>query len=183
MIINSKGYALDFIQKQIVADKSAHLFSYIFRFKSPKTKLIYIARAEYHKEDFFGIKFYAKIHKRSDYRYSKIINRGDISNILVTCAKVVPLLLKEYPKASFGFIGARSIDRKKKVESYCNNQRYKVYTSHIPSLFGNITFTHFCYEEMSSYLLVNNLNTNIYDTEQKIKQVVKTTYNTILDVN
>ena len=103
-----------------------------------------------------AIKFYVKQHSKSDLKYSLITNKGDIGNILITCAKVVPLLLREYPNASFGFLASRSIDpESKKVEGYYKNQRFKTYVYLCLKKFGSQTFEHIAYEKISSYLLVN----------------------------
>ena len=157
MIINSKGYELKFIQTDFCRDKSDHLFTNIYTFFSSKTKLKYVIRAEYHSEDVFVVKFYCKAHRKSNHKYSKITNRGDVLNILVTNAKVIPDLLKKYPEASFGFTGSRSIDfRSNTIEGYQKNQRYRVYCNIVQTLIGSVTFTHFAYENISGYMLINN---------------------------
>ena len=126
MIIKSKGYELSFVQKKNIRE-SNHIFTFIYKFYSPHTKLHYVVNADYHNEDVFAIKFYAKIHKKSDYKYSKISNKGDLINILLTAAKVIPILHKEYLTASFAFSGARSIDiDSQKVENYQLNQRFRI---------------------------------------------------------
>lgn len=177
------GYNLNFIQKRPCKDASSHLYTLVYKFYSPVTKYNYILHAEYHEENVFAIKFYCKKDKRSDYKYNKIVNKGDVGNIFITCAKVVPLLLSEYPTSSFGFSGARSIDFKsKKVENYTNNQRFRLY-KHVASLkFGTKTFTHFEYEKISSYLLINNDCANVNSNETKIKNMFRKTYNTLPDL-
>jgi hypothetical protein len=184
MLIKSKGYELIFIQTHPVKDKTAHLVSYIYKFYSPKTKLNYVLTADYHENTFFAIKFYAKKDKRSDNKYSKVVNKGDVGNILVTCAKVIPILLKKFPDASFGFIGSRTIDfQSDKIEGYSNNQRFRLYTYHLPQLIGYKTFKHKAYEKASSYVLLNNNAPNLKKLEQDIKSMVINTYSNILNVN
>ena len=129
MNFDYEGYELKFIQKKPCKDGSDHLFSLIYKFFSPVTRYIYILHADYHRDDFFAIKFYCKKDRHSDFKYSKIINKGDIGNILMTCIKIVPILLNVFPNASFGFIASRSIDdATQKVESYINNQRFRIYS-------------------------------------------------------
>jgi hypothetical protein len=131
----------------------------------------------------FAIKFYAKIHKRSDLKYSKIINKGDLINILLTAAKVIPILLKDYTTASFAFSGARSIDiYSQKVESYQLNQRFRVYRGLITKVFGSEKFTHFQYEEISAYMLVNNSSSDINEKEREIAKMFTETYNELPDI-
>ena len=119
------------------------------------TKYWYILNADYHNEDVFAIKFYCKKDSKSDYKYSKIINKGDFGNILVSCAKVIPLLLETYPTASFAFCASRSVDSKNNtVEQLPLNQRFQTYRYIAEKKFGPITFTHFEYPHISCYLMV-----------------------------
>tara|TARA_R110000868_G_C10961540_1_gene768571 strand:- start:258 stop:806 length:549 start_codon:yes stop_codon:yes gene_type:complete len=176
------GYTLNFIQKTKCNDKSDHLFSIVYKFHSPITKYNYIINAEYHKQDIFAIKFYCVKDKRSKYKYNKIVNKGDIGNIMITCAKVIPLLINDYPAASFGFCGARTVDLKsRKAESYSNNQRFRIYKKIVSLKFGTKTFTHYEYDEISSYLLVNNL-VDVILSEKKIKNMFRQTYNNLPDL-
>lgn len=182
MNFNYPGYNLNFIQKSNCKDKSSHLFTIVYKFYSPITKYNYIINADYHLEDVFAIKFYCTKDKRSDYKYNKIVNKGDLGNIFITCAKVIPLLLQSYPTASFGFCGARSVDFKsKKVENYTNNQRFRIYKNIVSIKFGVKTFTHYEYEQISSYLLINN-NCNVIVNEKRIKKMFSSTYNNLPDL-
>ena len=177
------GYELKFIQKQPSKDKSSHLYSLIYKFFSPISNYHYILTADYHKEDVFAIKFYCKKDRHSDYKYSKIVNKGDVGNILMTCAKAVPLIFKDYPTASFGFSGARSIDFKSlKVEDYRNNQRFRIYKKLVAIKFGTQTFTHYEYEAISAYLLVNNKCKNIKQKERDIAHMFSATYINLPDL-
>jgi hypothetical protein len=179
----SGGYHLTFIQKEGNRDESAHLYSLIFKFFSPHTNFKYIVRADYHECDVFAIKFYVDQQKRSDYKYSIITNKGDTTNIIVTCAKVVPLLLVDYPNASFAFAGSRSIDKvSNKIESYYQTQRFVIYRDFAARFFGVETFEHFEYAEISSYLLLNKGPGRIEDREKRIRQMFIETYNTLLDL-
>ena len=169
MIFNYSGYDLNFIQNKPCRDSSSHLFTSVFKFYSPVTRYFYILNADYHQEDVFGIKFYAKKDSHSDFKYNKIINKGDLGNILVTCARVVPILLQKYPTASFGLIGSRTVDdNSKKVENYSNNQRFKIYKYLISTKFGIQTFEHFEYQAISGYLLVNKKNNDIPQKERTV---------------
>lgn len=176
------GYNLKFIQKEPCKDGSAHKYTYIYKFFSPVTKLHYIIRAEYHSFDVFAIKFYCKQHRHSERKYNIITNKGDIGNIFVTCVKVIPLLLDKNRKASFGICGARTIDSKKRVENYVNNQRYKIYRELIPTKIGRDTFEHFEYDHVSSYLLLNKSAGDIINREREIKEMFCNTYTALHDI-
>jgi len=178
LTFNYPGYELKFIQKRKVSDGSAHRFTIYYKFYSPITKYFYILTAEYHDEGVFAIKFYCKKDRNSDHKYSKIVNKGDLGNILVTCAKAVPLLLEDYPDASFGFIGSRSVDSKSRtIEGYNSNQRFRTYRYIVQEKFGNKTFEHIEYPTISGYLLLNRRSFN--DIEYKkalISSMVRDTY-------
>lgn len=183
MTFDSKGYELTFVQKRAIRDKSAHRFTFVYKFFSPITKYIYILNADYHDSDVFAIKFYVKHHRKSNHKYSIITNKGDVANILITCAKIVPILLKDYENASFSIAGSRSIDKcSKKVEDFTENQRFRIYRILASELFGAITFSHFEYPRLSAYLLVNNNCENITVKENEIVKMFSETYNELLDV-
>lgn len=184
MTFDYSGYDLRFIQKEGNNDESAHAFSYVYKFHSPVTKYNYILRADFHEEDVFAIKFYCKKDRHSKYKYSKIINKGDIGNILITCANIIPRLLIQHPNASFGFVGARTLDKASgKVESYINTQRFRVYTNIIKMKFGNVTFEHYEYPDISGYLLVNRTScTDISAKETAIRKIFSATYNHLPDI-
>lgn len=148
----------------------------------------YILLADYHDNDFFALKFYPKPFRKSTKKYSLITNRGDLGNIVITCLKVIPLLLEKYPTASFGFAGARSFDpvNKKKNkkgktigrwEQLEENQRFKVYSAIVRKRIGDITFQHFIYKEISAYMLINRKCKNIDLKETIIKIMLSATYN------
>lgn len=184
MVITShtSGYQPSFIQSHPVIDNTDHLKTYVFKFFSKKTKLFYIIRCEYHKYDFIALKFYAKMHRKSDNKYSKIINRGDIFNILKSCASVVPIMLNTYPNASFGLVGSRTIDlRARKIENYNNNQRFKLYRDLIPRFISSNRFIHKSYEKASSYIIFNKTNHNS-NFEKQILDMVCDTYPDLLNV-
>lgn len=183
MSFDSPGYPLKFIQRDRCKDETSHQFTYIYKFCSPRTKLQYIIRADFHEEDVFSIKFYVQQHSKSDYKYSKVTNKGDVGNILASCVKVIPHLLQQYPKASFGLIGGRTIDKKaNKAESYEENQRFRIYRKYASQKIGSKTFTHVEYSSISAYLLINNVNTNIEEKEGLIKKMFIKTYPDLLNI-
>jgi hypothetical protein len=183
LTFDSPGYELIFIQKCPCRDETAHEFSLIYKFFSEKTKYWYIVNADYHTEHVFAIKFYCKKDRKSDFKYSKIVNKGDVGNILITCAKLVPRILIDYPNASFVFAASRSVDSKNKmVEPYVMNQRFGTYKYLAANKFGAITFTHFEYPEISCYLMVNNKNDNVSKTERTIVKMLTKTYPNILNL-
>lgn len=94
----------------------------------------------------FALKFYAQKDSKSDFKYSHIINKGDVYNILLTCLKAVPIILEKYPGASFGFIGARTVDPvSKRVEGFSYTQLTRIYTKIVEQKIGFETFAHLSY--------------------------------------
>lgn len=181
MTFDFHGYDLEFIQKKKIKDESEHLYSFIYKFRSPITKLHYILTADYHNNDFFAVKFYPKSLKKSDYKYHIITNKGDVGNILITCLKIIPLLLQDYPRASFGFAGAPSYDKKsERLEKYDKNQRFNIYKYIAQLKIGSQTFQHYEYEEISGYLIVNrNCKGGIDIMEPLLRKMLSETYNNL----
>ncbi len=86
----------------------------------------------------------------------------------MSCAKVIPLLLQQYPNASFA--ASRSVDTyNKMIEDYRRTQRYALYCYMIPLKFGTVTFNHYAYDEISSYIL-HNKNSAKTKKEVELKQ-------------
>lgn len=183
MNFDYQGYDLKFIQCDKCRDESPHLYTKIYKFFSPVTHYSYILRADYHKFDVYAIKFYCKRLRHSDFKYSKITNKGDLGNIIVTCLKVIPILLKEQPSVSFAFAGARTIDsQSSKVENYENTQRYRVYEYIVSKKIGTQIFSHFSNEQVSSYLLLNKQEKNIKARKEAIENMFKETYDDLHNI-
>lgn len=182
-------YDLKFIQKDNCRDGSDHLFTLIYKFFCPDSKLNYIIRAEYHNEKVFGIKFYCKKDRGSDFKYNKIINKNNYSTVIrifETCLSLISELLKLYPDSHFALMSSRSVDfsnSKKLTEALPKNQRFRVYTKFIQDRIANVTFSHFEYPSLSSYLLINNCENNIDSKELKIKEMFERTYSYIPDLD
>ena len=132
--------------------------------------------------------FYCKKDKRSDFKYNKIINKHNSSTVLKilnTCLSVVPMLLQLSPNCNFALLSSRSVDfssSKRLTEGLPQNQRFRIYSRFIQERIGNITFTHFAYEKISSYLLINNNEKDIYAKETRVKEIFERTYKIIPDI-
>lgn len=134
--------------------------------------------------DFFAIKFYAKKDRKSLRKYQNVINKGDVSGVVVTAAKAIPYLLNDFPNASFGFFGSRTLDKKSRtLEPIKNNQRFKLYRYHIPQLIGSKTFQHYSYENGSAYSLINRNVGDINKYEKKIRAKLVYDYPDLTFVN
>ena len=171
MLITLKPDKLILVDKVVAKDDSDHLHTLIYAFKSQDNNQRYIVRAEYHREDVFGIKFYAKNHEQSEKKYQLVTNYKHPIRVFITCAIVLPILKSEFETASFGFIGARSIIKDAIIEDKRENVRFKIYTKHIPQLVGDDLFEHFEYPKISSYLVVNRTCGDIKKRKKAIEDV------------
>lgn len=160
------------------------LICHIYKFYTDKTdkcqRLKYIIRVESIK-DIFAIKFYAARDKKLDNKYNRIIKAHGYSEtlrIFVTCANIVPLILRDFPLSSFVINGAQSLDlQSDKIEDKSNNQRFRLYKNVAIRLFGDKLFTHYEFVEISSYLMVNKTGClNIDEKKNKIKEILTNTY-------
>lgn len=80
------------------------------------------------------------------------------------------MLLQPYPKASFCFLGAQTIDAKGHKEQRQLTQRFRIYMTIIRRIIGPETFTIFEYPSISGCFLINNAK--YPDAEQGMEQVM-----------
>lgn len=179
MLDQIRPFKLEFIQKASPKERDAFDFSLIYKFYTDRTehyqRLKYIIRAEAY-EDVFAIKFYAARDRQLEDKFHRIVKAHDYKGalrIFVTCASLIPTLIKEYPKASFAVNGAESMDMESgKVESKASNQRFRIYRTMALNLFGRETFEHIEYENVSSYVLVNRAGCDdIKEKAERIKEM------------
>lgn len=171
------SYPLCFVQARREQDESKHLITFIYKFRSPVTKLKYIVRAELHECDVFTVKFYPNSLKHSDYKYSLLTFKHDVPRIIMTVAQVVVVLLDQFPNACFAFYGSPTFDKtRKQFEQGSLNKRYRVYFEFVKRAFGTGTFAHFTYFDLNGYLLVNRNHKDVDRKEQEIAQMFIETY-------
>lgn len=92
----------------------------------------------------------------------------------MSCANVIPLLLAEFPSASFTIMASRSVDKHNKwTEPVGNNQRYRLYEYIVPLKFGTATFEHVKNPANSTYMLFNRKSSV---TKDWIKIMLQATY-------
>lgn len=184
MLDKIRPYDIHFIQKASPRDGDAFRLSYIYKFRSNKTEkyqsLKYIIRVEV-IDDIYAIKFYAARDRKLDNKYNRIIKAhsySDTLRIFVTCASIVPMILKDEPLASFIINGAQSLDLKSnKIEDKANNQRFRLYRNIAIRLFGKVLFEHYEFPEISSYLIVNKKDCpNIEEKKNRIKDTLLNIY-------
>lgn len=178
-------YDIKFVQKASPATRDAFQFLLVYRFFSESflnhQRLKYIIRVEAIKGDIFALKFYAARDRKLEDKYHRIIKAyryRETLRIFITCASLIPELLKEYPKASFIINGAQSHDMESnKIEGRESTQRFRIYRYTASTVIGKKTFEHFEFPEISSYLLVNRKDTQDIESEkERIKNVLLDLY-------
>lgn len=179
MLDNIKAYSIQFIQKVSSSPNDTFDFCMVYCFYTePKDKasqrLKYIIRAEAHR-DVFAIKFYATRDKHLDYKYNRILDTHsyiETLRIFYTCASLIPILMKDYPEASFIVNGARSIDVTNKIEDGSETQRFRIYRTLATMIVGEKTFIHYQFKEVSSYLLLRKKNgIDIEEDKNRVKNI------------
>ncbi len=177
------GYSLKFVQRDRCRDKSDHEFTDIYTFFSPQTKLKYVLRAEYFCTNTYAIKFYAKRDRSHPNKYSRIVDRGDTKNILLTAGNVIERSLDYISDVSFALAGSRSFDPvSNRIESYKRNQRFRIYRELLVRHIGDSTFEHIAYDEISCYLLLNKQNDDLAEKRNEIEESFRNTYDELLNV-
>jgi len=87
---------------------------------------------------------------------------------------------KVNPLASFGFIGAHSVNKKRKgeivPEGKENTQRFRVYQTLMFNFFGQQTFEHSQNLARSAYLLINRQNQPIDDFKKRAEEMFRRLY-------
>lgn len=162
MFDNIRPYNLKRIQRDH-SSKVCKLFDecFVYKFFTDKnTKggpTRYIARAERYGEC-IAVKFYPQ-SAEEDYRYSISTNRFSfrgVLQIILTCANLIPILMKKYPNASFIIKASEGIDLQLNTEEpEQNNQRFRIYRYAISKVIGDDHFEHYEYPNVSAYLLLN----------------------------
>lgn len=148
------AYPFYFIQKD-KGDSSGLLHILLYRFKSTKSKLVYIVRVEEYEHNIYAVKFYQKSHSLSPNKYRIMTNTYEPRRIINTCINIMLTIYQNNEKASFGFIGANGL----KEDINCT-KRYRVYSKIIATYFSDKHFYHKENIDKSAYMLINNIALN-----------------------
>lgn len=188
-INENRSSAYSFILQQLfLLERSVYNYTYkgtknytnlkvdVYTFKC-EFNHIYIVEIEKFERNIYIIQYYLKSHSDSDNRHSLIIskdsknNKTGAKNFLIVLNTIQDLMfsyLSRNNKASFGFIGAKSISYNKNNAlntkileilnedgTYNNTQRFRIYRNFIRRYFSTKVFKHIEFKSMSSYLLLN----------------------------
>ena len=141
------SYEYYFIQN-IKGDENIKLTK-LYRFKSLKSKRVYIVRIECYDMNVYAIKFYLKCHRFSENKYNLLSNDYEPRRIVLTCISILKEIYKDDIHSSFAFIGANCLG-----EPNHATRRFFVYKKIITTFFGVETFEHRYNESNSAYILV-----------------------------
>ncbi len=139
-----------------IKGKPGNTITWLYRFKT-KLNDRYIIEAVQHDYDMFIVKFYKKNEKSSLYKYNKVYNDHDARKILGTCIAVANEILKCKPEASFGFLGEPTLKENQKKSPRLDTKRHRIYKHLATSYFSPEGWDHIWIEEISGYLLFNNI--------------------------
>lgn len=156
-----RSYAFNLIDKKTNPDAGV-LCRSLYNFVTPRRR--YIALVENYRNNIYIIKYYADCHSKSKNKYSFVYNDEYAPAIIRTCVNIMLVCYGDNQMASFGFIGAHSIDKggkKGSVESKINTQRFRIYQQVMFTFFGKKTFAHSRIKQYSAYLMINRKNGKI----------------------
>jgi hypothetical protein len=146
-----------------------------YRFQTPVTR--YTVELEHYHHDIFIIKFYRTSDRKNKLRFNIMTNEHNCPRIVSTCIHILLSILKSKQLASFGFIGANTIDPAINfIEDKQTTKRFRVYKMAMENLVGEKIFHHSMDQVHSTYLMVNNKNQSIEDIIEKAKIMFERIY-------
>ncbi|MGN6398751.1 MAG: hypothetical protein ACTHMI_24500 [Mucilaginibacter sp.] len=147
----------------------------IFRFETAAAR--YTVELERYHHDIFIIKFYRTKDSKNKNKFNIITNENNCTRIILTCIQILLSVLKTYPLASFGFVGANTIKPELGyIEAKRNTKRFRVYKTAMENMVGEQMFHHSMDEIHSTYLMVNNRNKSVEDILEKAKKMFEKLY-------
>ncbi len=149
------------------------LYVDIYRFKSTKSKLTYLVRVERYEHNMYAVKFYQKNHRLSPKKYQILSHTFEARRIIYTCMNVMFSVLKENPRASFGFIGANCED-----EDEANTKRYRIYRKIMATKISEERFIHTRNQEKSAIMLINREELKEYPN---LVEIIEKTFQELYD--
>lgn len=132
----------------------------LYRFKSTYTNQTYMVRVEEYLYHFYGVKFYLKAHAHSDQKYNLLTGFNEPRQLVRTILCMMIDIHKKDAKASFGFIGAETIQEqelRKQTGIEKMTKRMSFYRQMLNSYFPqeDAYYVHYIDEAKSTYLIIN----------------------------
>ena len=139
-----------------------------YTFKAGATP--YIAKVEEYPDNIFIIKFFRKQDRKRIDRYHVLTNEFKCTKIVSTCIRILISILEKNENASFGFLGANTIN-KEYEELRGETKRFKIYKRAMENLVGENIFEHTMDTINSTYLMVNRRNQTTDDFIERAKEM------------
>ncbi len=118
---------------------------------------------EKYPNNFWALKFHLKSDSDSKHKYNKLTDANEPKVILNTCTDLLLELQNKYQNVSFGFVGARTIERNKRLpngksrnhteKSEKMTKRFIFYKRYLLTYFSESEFEHLVIEEKSAYAM------------------------------
>src|SRR6185437_4490791 len=154
------------------------LESWLYKFTTTKKR--YLVIVERYQYNIYVIKFYADCHALSKNKYHLLLKDEQPAPIIRTCINIMLEFFALNPRASFGFIGAASVNKTRKgkivSEGKENTQRFRVYQTLMFNFFGQETFEHSQNVRRSAYLLINRQNQPIDGFKARAEEMFRQMY-------
>jgi len=148
----------------------------LYRFKSLKTKKIYIVRVEEYPNNTFVPKFFLKDHSSSSRKYKLLTHTKEPRKIIQTCMNIMFDILADNKFASFAFVGARSENEE---QSVFGSKRWRVYSILMKTYISDEKFIHLDIKEINGYVV---LNKNQYEIDNQLKEKIELMFKERIDI-
>src|ERR1700722_7660785 len=159
------------------------LGSWLYTFISVRRR--YQVRDERYEGDIYAIKYYADCHSQSKNKYNLLLKDERPAPIIRTCVNIMLAIYSANTGASFGLIGAYSVNKERigKIvhEGKRNTQGFRIYQTLMYNFFGQDTFEHSENVEHSAYLLINRQNDPIADFKERAEEMFKQLYLSLVE--
>jgi hypothetical protein len=169
-----RGYDFNFRTKRPPYHPSDILiYTHIYTFHN-KNKMKYVVNVEEYNHHVFIMKFFRQKHTDSKLRYIILTKEYDARKIIQTCVNIGIHLLKEFPLASFGFLGMPTAkELEKESQKIFNTKRYRVYEKYATFFFKEDNFEHNYDINSSTYFMLNRKKV---EENTSIKQCILTMF-------
>lgn len=126
----------------------------LYRFRSTKSNYVYIVEVEQYEYDMYAVKFYPKQFRLSKHKYCLLTKTFEARKVINSCVMIMLDVYNKNSRASFGFVGARSLDEKQSE----NVKRFRVYSKLMATYFSDTYFVHRENRKNNVYVMINRLN-------------------------
>lgn len=140
----------------------------------------YLVEVEVYNYDIYIVKYYLKKNKSNPLRYNLLTKEHKCAKVISTCLRIMLSIYTSNNNASFGFLGANTIDNNYN-EPKKETKRFRVYRDAVVRLFGEKTFTHHRDFLNSTYLMINNKNESIDLIKEKARKMFEELFPELID--